>query len=88
MLFKEYIEKRTKVMLCDDCDADIRAIKEYNFMLKNQIWSKVSDKTQHLCVACLEKRLGRKLKREDFDWSLPINFDKSARSDLLLSRMK
>jgi hypothetical protein len=26
-----------------------------------------------LCVGCLEKRIGRKLKPKDFDWSHPFN---------------
>jgi len=87
MTFKEYIEKRTKMMLCDDCNADIRAIKEYNYILKDEIWNKMADKSQELCVGCAEKRLGRELGPEDFDWKWPINFDDAPRSQRLLDRM-
>ena len=86
MHFYEYIEKRTGIMFCNDCHANIRDIKEYDYMLHNNIWGKVGKK-EHLCIGCLEKRLGRKLGPNDFDWSLPINWDNAPRSERLLDRM-
>lgn len=57
-------------------------------MLKDQVWFSVHpSKVGMLCVGCIETRLGRKLKAEDFNFSY-LNKSKSFnRSDRLISRM-
>lgn len=41
-------------------------------MLRNEIWLSVASKDTNLCIDCVEKRLGRKLTKEDFD---PCDFN-------------
>jgi len=52
--------------LCMDCGVDTDAINE-DYMVLDELWLEaVPTETGMLCVGCLEKRLGRKLRREDF----------------------
>jgi hypothetical protein len=47
---------------CKDC-------KNYEYkmyMVNNNIWDKYGAGEGTLCIPCLEKRMGRKLKKEDF----------------------
>lgn len=56
---------------CNGCQKNIH-ISFY--MLQDQLWksiAKPSDK--HLCLECVQERLGRKLDKSDFQ-SLPINY--------------
>lgn len=48
--------------LCDDCKIDVNKISE-SFILEDTIWP---SEAQFLCVGCVEKRIGRRLSREDF----------------------
>jgi hypothetical protein len=60
---------------CHDCGADtsIRGIQEH-YMVLEQTWRKVAKRNETLCIGCLEKRLGRRLKPADF-WYYPVNYD-------------
>lgn len=54
---------------CRACGVDTDAIDEY-FMLRNAIWDQVAtdlDRYGHLCIGCIEDRLGRSLVLSDFD---------------------
>lgn len=83
---------------CADCGIDVNEAKEYAFMVKPFTWrtslrkagkAGLSPSTYDVvCVECLEKRLGRKLKRRDFDWNNYINIGKYARSSRLRARMR
>lgn len=51
---------------CLDCRVDMLALDEY-YMLRNDIWlSIVPDRIGHLCIGCVEGRLGRRLNPDDF----------------------
>lgn len=47
---------------CNDCGADCAELGE-NFMVHDDLWPADAD---ILCIACLERRLGRSLTRADF----------------------
>jgi len=73
---------------CNDCSRNLFKMKEFNYIVKNNIWE-VAVNCRFLCIECLEKRLGRKLEKEDFDWDVPVNFmGLFPRGKRLLSRMK
>jgi hypothetical protein len=51
---------------CVDCGVDTDAIHEY-YMLHHAVWQQATDDTAgHLCIGCLELRLGRTLTAADF----------------------
>jgi hypothetical protein len=51
---------------CMDCGVDTDAINE-SYMIHDDLWrAAVPSEAGMLCVGCLEKRLGRKLRRDDF----------------------
>ena len=53
---------------CMDCEKHESEFDEY-YMVKNEIWASVvfpSEWYMLLCIDCLESRLGRYLRREDF----------------------
>ena len=55
---------------CDGCGMELQGSGE-SFLLHDNVWRKVNpDGSGHLCVACFERRLGRKLCADDFgnDW--------------------
>jgi hypothetical protein len=50
------------------------------FMVKDQVWKAATgDVTRFLCVGCLEQRLGRKLKANDFSRSAKVNLARNIR---------
>ncbi len=55
---------------CDRC-----AKSDEPYMLRGIIWKAVTDNTKEnfLCLACVELRLGRSLRENDFT-DMPINF--------------
>ena len=53
---------------CEDCASDY---DEY-YMVQNDIWKPCGAGDGMLCIGCLEKRIGRKLRRQDFI-DAPIN---------------
>lgn len=62
---------------CEDCGAC--TFGEY-YTVHDDVWAQTGildtddeDGTGHLCVGCLEKRLGRVLTPQDFPMDVPIN---------------
>ena len=53
---------------CEDCGSDY----DEHYMVQNDIWKAYGAGDGMLCIGCLEKRIGRKLRRQDFI-DLPIN---------------
>lgn len=80
------------VTLCRDCGTDtFVALGEYSYMVTSPVWKAAcpeenGDGTLFLCVACLERRLGRELTAEDFKSDVPLNFYPWSDSPLLADR--
>lgn len=63
-------------MPCMDCKKETYDVDENGdttgenyFMVKNKLWKSVTKKKERdgfICIECFEKRLDRKLKRNDF----------------------
>ena len=59
-------KKSRRRFLCVDCGVDTGRIGEYYF-IHTPLWLSVIDSIAGmLCVGCLENRLGRQLRRNDF----------------------
>ena len=74
--------------LCLDCNVDTGKIGEH-YMLIDATWQLAHNSNQGmLCIACLEKRIGRRLQPSDFNQS-HVNRGKrgECKSDRLLSRI-
>ena len=58
---------RDDLYLCVDCKIDTEKISE-RYMVHMELWLTVmpSHDAGMLCIGCLEARLGRKLRQEDF----------------------
>lgn len=70
------IEYRWRLVVSDwrclDCGIDTDALCEY-YMIHDEIWEQIHPKNDgSLCIACVERRLGRELVATDFT-DLPIN---------------
>ena len=79
--------KPQRAVRCNDCDEDLRGIKEFLYMIKSEIWLTIAKSSENLCIACLEKRLKRELTPDDFtseSINRPNEHKKSAR---LLNRL-
>lgn len=77
--YKEFT--RQKSFCCYDCEIED---PDY-YMVKEEIWKEYGASLGQLCFKCLEKRMGRKLKVEDFTDCLVNNeneFVKNLRSEL------
>jgi len=63
------IKKTENIFLCVDCSIDTGlhgwGDKNY-YMVTDDIWKKYGVGEQMLCIDCLEKRMGRKLTKDDF----------------------
>jgi hypothetical protein len=73
---------------CLDCKIDTLEIGEY-YMVENELWKVANPKVEGmLCIGCLEKRLSRKLKCEDF-LKCPLNYINmfNDSSDRLVNRL-
>lgn len=72
---------------CRDCGIDTDAINEY-YMVADPVWDQATTGMHgHLCVGCLERRLGRALHAGDFT-DRPVNTtDQLRRSARLTARM-
>jgi hypothetical protein len=62
------------------------------YMLLDDVWAAAARDLADapgvmLCVGCVERRLGRELTRDDFDWSLGINSPSKMSTDRLANRM-
>lgn len=51
-------------LYCRDCKK--RHYPYQMYRLKNRIWKKIAKNSVALCISCFQKRLGRKLTKEDF----------------------
>jgi hypothetical protein len=51
---------------CSDCGNNVKALWEFHYMLKSEIWLTVAKSSELLCISCLEIRLKRKLTPDDF----------------------
>ena len=52
-------------MRCADCGKDTSEdLKDY-FMVRDNLWAEYGVGRKLLCMDCFEKRLGRKLRKED-----------------------
>lgn len=71
---------------CGDCGVDTSGINEY-YSVKNRVWRKWGNKHGMLCIACLESRMGRRLRKTDFT-GFPINLGVFPQSERLLDRLK
>ncbi len=60
---------------CMDCGVNTFKTDEY-YMVRRPLWLEATyDEGGNgmLCISCLENRIGRKLKKEDFPMHVPIN---------------
>lgn len=74
------------IFLCMDCKKDTFQHQEY-FMLKYKIWRSANYKIRGmLCLACIEKRIGRDLVANDFS-KAPINESQSLVCQELSTRL-
>lgn len=81
----EKIEE-TNNFTCLDCRANTLYLGEY-YMVEDEVWKEAKMKEGMLCIDCLEKRIGRTLKCEDFK-KCPLNIlPNIPKSDHLLNRM-
>lgn len=73
-----------KNFICMDCGMD--TWDEY-YMLYSKVWKKVNPKIKGmLCILCVEKRLERKLNKNDFT-KVEGNTDDSKRTAILKNRL-
>lgn len=72
---------------CQDCEVNTGEIHEY-YMLLDDLWMQIRDKYHGmLCIGCVEKKLGRKLNKQDFV-DVPINnIDERIKSERLVNRL-
>lgn len=80
--------KKGKRWLCVDCGSDTSKLREHYFV-KDEVWFGEAGmgKVGMLCVADLEKRIGRRLQKNDFP-RVHINDPKKYEmSELLRSRI-
>ena len=71
---------------CIDCSINVIKAGDY-CMLKPDIWENQLGlgRTDNLCIACIEKRLGRNLKFPDF--ACPASVEGFWPSDVLIQRL-
>src|SRR5262245_55706884 len=50
-----------------ECEACGRSCRDEYYMLRSELWRKVCQANDMLCIGCVEDRLGRKLVRPDFN---------------------
>ncbi|TXS34747.1 hypothetical protein EAO72_40835 [Streptomyces sp. or43] len=62
-----------KHIRCQDCRADLQELAEW-YMVHDQVWAQAStcERGGHLCIGCLETRIGRQLAGGDFTGA-PVN---------------
>jgi hypothetical protein len=55
---------------CNDCGREtlslVPGVPTEHYMVHDQLWQRAGLERGHLCIACLERRLGRQLARPDF----------------------
>ena len=75
---------------CMDChrDTSCAGLKEY-YMVQFDMWNDLTNKNERdrmLCIGCLEDRLGRVLKSDDFT-DCPLNRETNNKSARLCKRI-
>jgi hypothetical protein len=90
-LFPDPPVPRKTTFYCMDCGIDTGRIDEF-YMVTDEVWQSVTnpiDSTGMLCIGCLEQRLGRTLKPDDFP-NCPVNTDHVGfrKSKRLLERLR
>jgi len=79
-------EPVTRDLRCLDCGISTEAINEY-YALCEEVWEQANpDGDGHLCIGCVEQRLGRILTPSDFT-DAPINTRAKPRSARLADRL-
>jgi hypothetical protein len=65
---------RAQIALTGESDFYFTVFDEV-YMVRRIVWKKagMGPFSGCLCIGCLEKRLGRNLTPEDFDWNSPLN---------------
>lgn len=73
---------------CSDCGANVARLGEW-YMLRDPVWQQAtrSAPAHHLCVGCLEERLGRRLTSEDFNPAAPANLTREEGIDALIGAL-
>jgi hypothetical protein len=72
---------------CIDCGVNTRRLREY-YMLRDEVWLQtgLGFDDGKLCIGCVEKRIGRRLKPSDFI-DCPINQENYRHSKRLRERL-
>ena len=85
---------RVQAIQCEVCGAILMIRGAFNTgsdndwcMLKDRVWKAAAGKNRFLCIACIEKRLCRKLTHTDFSRTAKTNFV-GRKSPKLRSRMR
>jgi hypothetical protein len=74
---------------CAGCGANVDRLQEACYMTTSETWAAAGDPKGMWCIGCLEERLGRQLRRDDFNWNIPFTADPSyPRSERLQSRLR
>lgn len=94
----ESLVEQAKPTSCDDCAIDVTPYDEDGrpteggwewYMVRDEVWQEASRDGQPariLCVGCLEQRIARRLKPDDFA-DLPLNEPGGLESHRLLDRL-
>jgi hypothetical protein len=74
---------------CQDCGVDTDAIDEY-YMVTDPLWEQAThgEIAGHLCIGCLEQRLGRTLHATDFTDYYVNTTHQLRRSPRLIARLQ
>jgi hypothetical protein len=86
--FLDGANTRARIELTGACDVSITSDSEI-YMVRSGLWAKAGMTPWGgcLCVGCLEKRLGRRLKPEDFPRDHAFNLPGMPRSARLADRL-
>jgi hypothetical protein len=81
--------------ICNDCGTDTTPCTDKpdcrhegrweSYVVHNSVWAAAGQSKGFLCIGCLEKRLGRKLKPRDFT-DIPANHSSSWDTERLAAR--
>ena len=69
---KDILLQKFSGWYCDDCSFNTYLGTSDYYMVQNDLWDKYGPKHGMLCIACLEKRICRKLELADFT-DCPLN---------------
>jgi len=80
-------KKTRRQFLCLDCGVDTGRINEY-YMVIERVWWAVHDSgIGMLCIGCLETRLGRRLRPDDFTDAYVNDVGFAPKSQRLMARL-